>query len=141
MNLLQKIEHAQELKNKAEELFESTLDDVFALYEKWAMATKGNIHFSRHELERIEDQDDCISLEFLKSYCGCCGPESEYAHIEKMFFTDFDAAVENYKKTVDERARKEAEEKEMRKQKLAEIKAAKELREFKRLKKKFEGAK
>lgn len=140
MNTLHKIEHAQKLMNDAEELFDSVLDEVYELYKKWSEATNGKVHFSRDDLEKIEDQDDGISLEFLHRYCGCCPPDPEYAHIEKLFFTDFDKAVENHKAIQEERARKEAEEKEARRKKLAEIKAAKERAEFERLKKKYEDA-
>lgn len=139
MNTIEKIKHAHELKNKAQELLESAMDDAYKVYERWDQAINDRVWFRRNELDSVTiDAEEGVTFCFYKSYCGCCPPECEVVSFSEKFFTDFDAAVEEHYRIIKERAAKEEEEKQKRIETLAKIKEAKERAELAKLKEKYE---
>lgn len=99
METLEKIKTATAMKEKAEELLNSALDDAFNVYKRWDMAVNNRVWFQRWDLDSVTIDEGDVTFCFYKSYSGGYGRDAELVTFSEKFFTDFDTALIEYKNT------------------------------------------
>lgn len=137
MELLEKIDKAKAMIAKGENLLDESESELFELYKKWDQAINGEVSYSSQHYCGVEADDDSVTIHWKKSYCGCCPPSNDYTTIDRMFFCDFDQAVEDTLARIEDKKNADAVRAAREKAERAEKKELQERAQLEALQRKY----